>query len=225
MTMAKADGSRSIERARPALTNEPRTGKTSARPTGEDVMRDGRWMRAGLCVGVLLWGGVSLADGSSTATTHTADAGSDQAFLVDALRVNQLELELGQMATKRGTTTEVRGMGAKMVQKHTEFGQQLSNLAHRPAAAGAPELSADQRGTVVRLASLSGKDFDESFKATVDAGHVQELAMYRDEASHAADPRLRALAHVRVATLEQTVAKADRVMKANAKSEAKNEDW
>ena len=45
--------------------------------------------------------------------------------------------------------------------------------------------------------------------------------MYRDEASHASDPRLRALAEVRVVTLEQTVANADQAMKAKAA----NEDW
>jgi putative membrane protein len=184
-------------------------------------MRNVRWMRAGLCAGWLLWGGASLADGSSTPTRQTADAPSDQTFLVRALRVNQLELLLGQMATKRGATTEVRAMGAKMVQKHTEFGQQLRNIAHRPSAAAALELSAPQRSTLTRLASLSGLDFDESFKTTVDAGHVQELAMYRDEASHASDPRLRALAEVRVVTLEQTVANADQAMKAKAA----NEDW
>jgi predicted outer membrane protein len=186
-----------------------------------DVMHNMKWMRVGLCAGLLLSAPFSFADGSSAPVTPTADAPSDQGFLARALSVNQLELVLGQMAAGHGNTPEVRVMGEKMVQKHTEFGRQLGELAHRPAAAGVPELSGDQRRTFARLAALSGSDFDRSFKETVDAGHVQELAMYRDEVSHAADPRLRALARGRVATLEQTVAKAAQAM--NAKP--KNEDW
>jgi putative membrane protein len=181
-------------------------------------MHNMKWMRAGLCTALLLSARASFADGSSA---PTAEAPNDQDFLVHALSINQLELVLGQMAAGRGYTAEVRAMGAKMVQKHTEFGRRLGDLAHRPAAAGAPGLSEDQRRTVARLAALSGSDFDRSFKETIDAGHVQELAMYRDEASRAADPRLRALAQSRVTTLQQTVAKA--ALAANAKP--KDEDW
>ncbi len=49
-----------------------------------------------------------------------------------------------------------------------------------------------------------------SFKNTVGAGHVEELAMYRQEVRHAADPRLGALATRRVAALEQSLASANR---------------
>jgi putative membrane protein len=186
-------------------------------------MRNMQWMSAGLCAALLFSGSQSFADGSSPppAQTPTTTAPSDGDFLVRALRVNQLELVLGQMALKRATTPEVRAMGEKMVQKHTEFGRQLSALAQRPPTSGAPKLSAEQQRTVVRLASLSGSDFDQSFKDVVDAGHVEELAMYRDETGRAADPRLRALAQARVLTLQQTVAKASQAMNAAPK----NEDW
>jgi putative membrane protein len=180
------------------------------------------WMGAGLCAGLLLSGGAAFAQGSSPtpAKTEHGDAASDREFLTRALRVNRLELELGQMAARRATTPEVKAMGEKMVQKHTEFGQQLSELAQRSGASAAPELSTDQRNTYVRLESLSGRNFDESFKQTVDAGHVDELAMYRDEVSRAVDPQLAALAQRRVATLEQTVAQANPATQAKHKN-----DW
>ena len=185
-------------------------------------MRSVHWVTAGVCAGLLFVGSVSFADTSSPPTTQTprADAPGDKDFLVRALRVNQLELLLGQMALKRGTTAEVKATGEKMVQKHTELGRQLSALAQIAPKAGAPKLSADQQSTLVRLASLSGDAFDQFFKDVVEMGHVQELTMYRDEISHAADPRLRALVRGRVATLQQTVAKAN-AMNASLKTE----DW
>jgi hypothetical protein len=45
------------------------------------------------------------------------------------------------------------------------------------------------------------------FKQTVDAGHVKELALYRDEVGRANDPQLRALAETRVETLEKALGK------------------
>ena len=128
-------------------------------------MRMMQWTRAGVCAALLLSGGVSFAEGSSPppSQTENADATSDRGFLANALRVNQVELTLGQMAAERGSTPEVRATGAKMVQKHTELGGQLADQARRLGVSAAPELSPDQRSTVVRLASLSGSAFDQSF--------------------------------------------------------------
>jgi putative membrane protein len=172
-------------------------------------MRNVQWISAAFCAGLLLSTGVSFADGASPPTTRgpIVVAPTDTQFLVRALGVNQLELVLGRMAIKRATTPEVKAMGEKMVKKHTELGRQLSELAQVDPAS-APELSADQQRTVVRLASLSEYDFDKAFKDTVGAGHVQELAMYREEVGRAADPRLRTLAQDRVAALEQSMASA-----------------
>jgi putative membrane protein len=172
-------------------------------------MRNVKWISAAFCAGLLLSTSASFADGSSSPTTRspTAAAPTDTQFLIRALGVNQLELVLGRMAIKRATTPEVKAMGEKMVKKHTDLGRQLSVLAQVDPAS-APELSADQQRTVARLASLSEYDFDKAFKDTVGAGHVQELAMYREEVGRAADPRLRTLAQDRVAALEQSMTSA-----------------
>jgi putative membrane protein len=191
---------------------------------GEEVMRMMQWSRAGICAALLLSGGVSFAEGSSPPPappqTENAESMTDREFLASALRVNQVELTLGQMATERGSTPDVKAMGAKMVQKHTELGGQLTDQARRLGVSTAPELLPEQRSTVVRLASLSGSAFDKSFKETVDTGHVKELAMYRDEASRTGDSGLRGLAQRRVATLEQTVAQASPAAKPKPK-----DDW
>jgi putative membrane protein len=172
-------------------------------------MRNMQWIRAAFCVGLLFSASASFADGASPPTTQipTAAAPADKQFFVRALGVNQLELVLGRMAIKRAATPEVKAMGEKMVKKHTALGRQLSELAQVDPTS-VPELSVDQQKTVARLASLSEYDFDKAFKDTVGAGHVQELAMYREEVARAADPRLRTLAQDRVTALEQSMASA-----------------
>jgi predicted outer membrane protein len=172
-------------------------------------MRKVQWMKAGLCAVVLFTAGSSFADGAPPQTARAPAATPvDRAFLARALGVNQTEIVLGQMAIKRGTTLEVRAMGEKMVQRHTELARQLRELAQIDPASEPPALSADQQQTVAQLAAVSAHDFDVSFKNTVGAGHVEELAMYRQELGRAADPRLSALATGRVTALQQSLASA-----------------
>jgi putative membrane protein len=172
-------------------------------------MRNVKWMSAGICVGLLFSAGLSFADGAAQRTTPaSAAAPADRDFLVRALGVNQTEIVLGRMAIARGTTPDLRAIGEKMVQRHTELARQLGEIAQISPASEPPTFTADQQRTIARLAAVSEYEFDRSFKTTVDAGHVDELAMYREEVSHAADPRLRALASGRVTALEQSLAKA-----------------
>ena len=168
-------------------------------------MRKTIWMNSGLCAGLLLSGGVSFAQGSAPQPAEAERAGvSDREFLTRAISNNQLELRLGRMAAERASAPEIRAMGETMVQKHSELGRQLSDLARQSGVTGAAELSPEQQATIARLGALSGPDFDRSFKQTLDAIHVRELAMYQDEVTRATDPQLRAVAQKRVATLQKT---------------------
>jgi putative membrane protein len=176
-------------------------------------VRATRWIQAGLCAGLLLSRGVGFAKTPSATPMERSE--SDQAFLKQALGVNELELQLGRLAAERASTSELRAMGQKMVQKHTDFGQQLSNLAKQSGVSGTAEMSPEQLATFTRVQSQSGAGFDAAFKQTVDAGHVKELAMYRDEVSRAANPKLRALAERRVKALQQAMGGAEQSKTAN----------
>ena len=103
-----------------------------------------RWMNMALCGGLLLSGGIVLADPPAK-PAQTQNDRADQEFLEKALGVNQLELQLGQLAAQHAFTAEVKAMGQKMVEKHTELGQQLAELSRQAGGSGKVELSSDQR--------------------------------------------------------------------------------
>jgi putative membrane protein len=161
-------------------------------------------IQAGVCAGLLLSSGVVRAQGATPAAPAQRSEG-DQAFLKQALGVNQLELQLGHLAVERGTTPEVKAQGQKMIQKHTELGGQLSALAQQSGMSGDPVLSPDQAETLAHVKSQPADSFDAVFKKTVDSGHAKELAMYQDELGRTSNPQLRALSEQRVAALEQSV--------------------
>ena len=177
-------------------------------------MRNVNWIVSGLCAGFLFSAGAAMAQGSEPGFAYQASpsqpeksrAKSDRDFLQEALGVNELELRLGHLAGERAATPEVKALGQKMVQKHGELGQQLSKLARESGGSGEPALSADQQATLDSVASQPGVAFDTVFKQTVDAGHVRELEMYREEASSAVNPQLRELAKIRTVKLHEAVA-------------------
>jgi putative membrane protein len=193
-----------------AVLGQPSVGDIADVEDEGDVMRSAKWMSAGCCAGLLWAAAPVFAETVSHETAETrATAPGDGAFLTRALGVNQLELTLGQMAVRRGTTPEVRAMGERMVKRHTEISRQLRELAGIDRASAPPTLSPDRQKTLATLEAVPYQDFDKVFKNTVSAGHIEELAMYREEVSHADDPRLAALAKGRVVALEQSMAMAN----------------
>jgi putative membrane protein len=166
-------------------------------------MRKAAWFKYGLLTGTLSWGVLAHA-----ATAPQGPAGSDQEFVQRALAVNEGEVQLGQLATKRGTTPDVKAAGEKMVQNHTQLGQQLGGLANQLGASPTAELSADQRDTLSRLGAVPGSDFDPAFKQAVDEGHAKELAMYREWLDRTDNPQVRKLAEGRVEALQKSLGMA-----------------
>ena len=167
-----------------------------------------KWLNAGVLVGMLS-AGPMLAVAVPAQAGEVQSAIGDRAFLEQALRVNQLELRLGELAADRGASPDVRSMGQTMVKNHTALGRQLADLSIQSGGSANVVLTSDQQATFDRVAAQSGSAFDGVFKQTVDAGHVKELAMYRDEVGRATNPQLRELADRRVTKLQETVAKAD----------------
>lgn len=135
--------------------------------------------------------------------------GGDRAFLEQALGANELELRLGRLAAERSGTPELKEKARKMVENHTKLGAQLSDLAREDGLSPHPALSPEQQEKLRYVESQPAGSFDAAFKQTVDAGHVRELAMYREEVGRAVDPRLRAFAEQRVVALQQAVVGAE----------------
>ena len=76
--------------------------------------------------------------------------------------------------------------------------RQLGELARRTGAPLEPQPTAEEQATYDRLSALPPEAFDAAFREAVDAGHVQELALYRDEAARAGTPELRTLVEQRL---------------------------
>lgn len=153
-----------------------------------------------VCVGAAHAGPVSRANAQAVGL-----AAADDSYVRSAQRINQAEIALGQLAQQRGSADEVKQMARTMVQRHSALAAQLADLARDRGAATAQGRSSEDEQVHDRLATLSGRSFDEAFQQAVADTHARELALHRAELAHGGDPGLRGYAQSRVKALEASM--------------------
>lgn len=151
-----------------------------------------------LCIAALLVGGGASAQA----------APAEQSYVQSAQAINQAELALGQLAQQRGASDEVKQMARTMVERHAALSAQLADLARERAIATADHPSPEDDQVHDRLATLSGRSFDEAFEQAVADAHTRELALHRGELERGGDAGLRSYAQARVSALEASMAQA-----------------
>ena len=150
-------------------------------------MMSGQWRRAGLSIGFIVafsacakkeagTGDTGIAtDTSATATmADTGMAAAPAAALTDANIVyildnaNMLDSAAGGGAATKGTSSEVRDFGKRMMRDHHQLRQQGQDLAKKlavtPAAPANDHSKADYDKTMATLnGAAKGNDFDKAY--------------------------------------------------------------
>jgi putative membrane protein len=116
--------------------------------------------------------------------------------------VNQMEIELGKLAQKTGTTA-VKNYGATLVTDHQSADKDLTTFAksHKLATipADKPQTDADKQdqkdmqSKMANLKNLKGAEFDREFLNMMATGHDKELANIDTAIGGATDPDLQTL--------------------------------
>jgi putative membrane protein len=108
-----------------------------------------------------------------------------------------------QLAQQRASSPQINSFASRMITDHTQTNDQLQQISQQesidlPAQAG-PQDSADMQ----RLSSLNGTAFDEAYAQAQLRGHLQAVALFRQEASSGHDPALKAYADKTLPILRQ----------------------
>src|SRR5437762_12903720 len=75
----------------------------------------------------------------------------DQAFVNEAARGGKMEVELGQLAERKGSSPDVKEFGARMVKDHTRLNNELGSVAKSIGLTVPADLSAEQKHEYARL--------------------------------------------------------------------------
>ena len=157
-----------------------------------------------LCLGLLGMPGMMLAQSStqSSGPYGSANAPStqpgmnsnsnnltaaDKTFMHKAAEGGLAEVELGQLATEKGSSAQVKQFGQRMVNDHSKANDQLKQLASNDGVTLPEHLSAKDKMLKERLSKLSGPSFDAAYMNNMVKDHKQDVAEFARESKSGSD--------------------------------------
>jgi len=130
------------------------------------------------CSCVLLAAGVA-AFGQAAGQASTMD----KHFVHEALVGGMAEVQLGQLASQKGTSTDIKQFGQKMVEDHTRMGDHMKTVAGEVGVIPPTALSAQDQTLKARLEGLSGAQFDSAYIRAMVMDHETDLKAFQNEAA------------------------------------------
>ncbi len=127
----------------------------------------------------------------------------DYDFVTQAARIDMEEVQLGELAQKKGNSEAVRNFGARLVKDHSSNSTRLQEIATQKGAVVPSQLSQKQESTVQHLERLSGADFDQAFAKHMVKGHEHAIKEFKSAAKDASDAQLRTFAQSTLPVLEE----------------------
>jgi len=126
----------------------------------------------------------------------------DRTFIMQAGQLSMMEVELGRLAVKRGSSAGVKQYGQEMVEDHTRANQELMQLAMQKGVELPKQMSSQNKALSDRLSGLSGASFDAAYKQAMIDSHNQAIALFQAQSQQGQDPQLKAWASQKLPNLQ-----------------------
>ena len=147
--------------------------------------------------------------------TQSSLSSRDKNFINQAAQVGMLEVQLGQLATQRGSTNTVKQYGQRMVNEHTQANQQLMQLATQKGVTPPTNLDNQHKAVMNRISNLSGANFDDAYMRVMIDSHNQAIALFQAQSQQGQDPDLKAWATKLVPNLQAHLQMANQMATEN----------
>ena len=135
-------------------------------------------------------------------TSPNSLSSRDRTFVMQAGQLSMMEVELGRLAVKRGSSAGVKQYGQEMVEDHTRANQELMQLAMQKQVELPTEMSTQNTALMKRLSGLSGTSFDTAYKQAMIDSHNQAIALFQAQSQQGQDPELKAWATQKLPNLQ-----------------------
>lgn len=122
-------------------------------------------------------------------------------FISRANSGNLFEIQSSQLALEKSQNNPVREFAQKMVQDHTQAGDQLKAVAQGQSLPSSPDQEHAQM--LQQLRGASGPDFDRRYVQLQQTGHQETVRLFEQYAQAGDSPQLKQLAQQTLATLRQ----------------------
>ena len=131
-------------------------------------------------------------------TSHARAADSvsdmDKSFVMKAAQGGMTEVQLGQLATDKGTSQNVKDFGAEMVTDHGNANTQLKSIASSKEIIISQKIDSKHQAMVDNLSGLPAAAFDKAYIEAMVVAHTKDNALFHKEASSGQDADIKAFA-------------------------------
>jgi putative membrane protein len=133
-----------------------------------------------VCAGIVFsLGLIKVAHGQA----GTNASMTDKHFVSEALKGGMAEVQMGQLATEKGNSTDVRDFGKKMVEDHSKLGDQMKAVAGQIGVTVPTSPTMVEQAEIQKLKGLSGDEFDQEYIKTMMKDHEEDLQDFKKEAN------------------------------------------
>jgi putative membrane protein len=126
----------------------------------------------------------------------------DQRFASTAAEGGMLEVKLGELAMKKGSSKEVKDFGKGMITDHSKANNELKTLAKKKNITIPTSLSQKKQQQYDSLASMSGDKFDKVYMNMMLLSHEQTINLFETELNKGEDPEIKKWAGQKVPALK-----------------------
>jgi putative membrane protein len=134
--------------------------------------------------------------------TSAGFSATDSGFMKKAADGGMAEVELGQLAVQKASSSDVKAFGQRMVDDHGKANEELKQLAAAKHVDLPQQPGAKHKATKARLEQLSGADFDQAYVDEMVKDHKKDVAEFQRESKSAKDPDLKDFAAQTLPTLQ-----------------------
>ena len=120
------------------------------------------------------------ADTPAVGTAGESAANKHKDWVEDRLIGGMTEVKLGEVATQKALSADVKAFGRMMVEDHTKAGDELKQFASKHNIIAPADLDDDHRDKVERLSKLEGAEFDREYMNTMVDDHEKTVNALED---------------------------------------------
>jgi putative membrane protein len=116
---------------------------------------------------------------------------ADQDFMLKAAEGGLTEVTLGQLASGKATSPDVKTFGDQMVTDHGKANDQLKALAQQKGVTLPTGLGKDGESTSNKLSGMTGAAFDKAYMQDMVKDHEGDVKEFEKASKSATDPDLK----------------------------------
>jgi putative membrane protein len=150
-------------------------------------------------------GTTGSADNSSAGQSGTSAklSDSEKQLLQKVAAADKAEIEMGQLAQSNGSSDNVKQLGQKLVDDHTQNSQQLQQIAQQKGVQLEDQEKPDEQSMKTKMEKMKGAQFDKAFLQHERDDHAKLLKELQQQQDQVQDPDVKSFLTQTISAVQQ----------------------